>query len=499
MKALNFTLTVLFIMLSYSLVTAQRMLQTEEYDFEKINVRDDKPFALARIELDIPTYGKVIARMEGDCISTMGDVITFGVSNSASWLPNFGNMGIRLYDSLRNNNRYFHSMSFDVLPGKHTFSAYAHNWTDRNGDGSISVKGNFIVEFIPESENEIRHTFKNLSVYPFNINEDLKLVDSISITTDKPAKILFSFDGRFYSRTDTEVMFVLNDYEGMNNDAEIFNVHIPHISRLHSFSRQMVREVQPGTHRFFVMCRKIKGNMNDTENAVYATLRATVFYDDDTQEAVMLEKYDGSVSTAGLIHNTGEISWTVPAKGKILVGYSGVTELNADEKMNINIAVIGQNLSKTENTVVQTLHPNDVQSFFSMQRVFDVEKGDLKINAFTIPEGITTSTQFKGDLLLKYIADPVVSSIDEQKSTPTLLDVFPNPASDYVQIHFKTHENAGNVRLILRDITGNLIESIADENLSSGRLNISHLPEGLYIIEVENGKSILTKKFIKIN
>jgi hypothetical protein len=499
MKALNFTLTAIFIMLLCSLFNAQSIIQKVDYDFENINVRNDTAFALARIGLDIPAKGKVIALMEGDCVSSLGDNITFGVSNSSTWLTNFGNMGILLFDSLHNKHRYFHTMTFNVVPGKMTFSAYAHNWTDRNGSGHISAQGNFIVEYIPENDDEIRHTFKNLSVYPFNINEDLNLVDSISITTDKPAKILFSFDGRFYSRSDTEVMFVINDAENMSNGAEIFNVHIPHISRMHSFSRQIVRHVEPGTHKYYVMCRKLKGNFTDTENAVYGTLRATVFYDEDNaRESVLKDKFEATLIPNGSRHPSGEIEWSVPAKGKLVVGYAGVTELSSGQQMNISIQTMGTDINRWEDIQLQTLHPDDRQVFFSMQRVYDVLPGDLIIEAFARPEGSSVPVLFRGDLMIRYVADPVISASTEFAQTQTMFEIFPNPVSDHIRFQIQGTPDSGTLNLRLRDYNGRLVRQYSGVEIQSGILDVHNLENGVYFIEIQHDKFIQSRKFIKI-
>jgi hypothetical protein len=66
----------------------------------------------------------------------------------------------------------------------------------------------------------------------------------------------------------------------------------------------------------------------------------------------------------------------------------------------------------------------------------------------------------------------------------------PNPATDFIQIEAKDGS-----RVSLFNSLGVLIkeETITDETL---QLNVSGLPEGVYIVEIKNGEKISTTKVI---
>lgn len=499
MKIKKFTILTILIFLNVIFTHAQRSLYIQEYVYDSINVRDDQPFALTKIELDLPSKGKVIARMEGDCLSSFGDVITFGVSNTSWWSTNYGNMGLRLFDSVNVQNRYFHTMSFDLDEGKHVISAYAHNWTDRNGTGIISVKGNLILEFIPEVEEELLHKFKNLTVYPFNINENSKLVDSISISTSKPAKILFTFNGRFYSRADTEIEILLKEAEGISESEDIFNLYIPHSGKLPDYSKHIIREVQPGEHHFFIMCRKLQGNMTDTENAYYGTITATIFYDESEMEAVMMEKTNSTISGSNISSKIGNLYWNIPAKGKIMVTCSGTANLESDNKLDLSLNVLSQGVNESDFIEIQPNHPIERETFFAMNRVYTVEKGDIQIDLIAALNNITGQHNISADMVLKYYADPVFSSSSDYPLYFSEVEIFPNPSSDMV--HIKMNDPGFDVKAKVRliDNTGKLIKSFEIYNVDNYVLDITDISEGVYFLEVQKELSRHVTKLLKIN
>jgi hypothetical protein len=499
MKTAKFTFLTFILFLNIMLIHAQSNFYVYEYKHDSINVRlDDFPFALTKAELNLPTKGKVIARMEGDCISSFGDNITFGVSNTAWWGSNFGNMGIRLFDSVYTQNRYYHTMSFDVEKGEHVFSAYAHNWTDRNGTGIISVKGNLILEFFPEAEEESRHTFKNISVYPYNINENAKLLDSISVTASGAAKILFTFNGRFYSRADTEVEIALNDAESMEGNEDSYKLYVPHSRKLPNFSKHIIRQVGPGEHHFMIMCRKLQGNMTDTENAFYGTITATVFYDESEMEAVLMEKINLTIPASNTASNAGKLNWDVPAKGTIMVSYSGTASLESGDKLNQNLNVLSQNLNEVDFIEIQPNHPSERETFFTINRVYAVEKGDIQIDLLAASNRNTGQHRISADMVLKYYADPVVSSASDFQLNNLELEIFPNPASDFVHVKMNESGFSGKTKVRVYDNMGHLVKAFEIVNSTHDVLDVSEIKEGIYFLEVQKDRARSINKFVKI-
>jgi len=73
--------------------------------------------------------------------------------------------------------------------------------------------------------------------------------------------------------------------------------------------------------------------------------------------------------------------------------------------------------------------------------------------------------------------------------------ITPIPAKDMITLNIETEKNAV-IHIQITNIAGSIIyeESLASE---SKTLNISKLPQGLYLISIDDGKKIQTKRFVK--
>lgn len=75
------------------------------------------------------------------------------------------------------------------------------------------------------------------------------------------------------------------------------------------------------------------------------------------------------------------------------------------------------------------------------------------------------------------------------------LSIYPNPASENITINFISSSKNTSVKIY--DARGRMVKNM--ENVKSGEttLNVSELESGLYLINVNNGKSSVTKRFVK--
>jgi beta-glucanase (GH16 family) len=103
------------------------------------------------------------------------------------------------------------------------------------------------------------------------------------------------------------------------------------------------------------------------------------------------------------------------------------------------------------------------------------------------------------DYVRVYQSGPVstISSIDNNQ----LFDLknIPNPADDYTIISYNLHENS-EVKITIRDINGQLIETLINEKQTVGNQqvewNTKNLQKGLYLYTLETDQSTITKKCI---
>ncbi len=79
-----------------------------------------------------------------------------------------------------------------------------------------------------------------------------------------------------------------------------------------------------------------------------------------------------------------------------------------------------------------------------------------------------------------------------------LINIYPNPATDYIHFDSEYSENIDQVNIF--NAFGKLIQKVnADELLNQNAINISALPVGIYLVVIQNkeGKLISSSKFVK--
>ena len=91
-----------------------------------------------------------------------------------------------------------------------------------------------------------------------------------------------------------------------------------------------------------------------------------------------------------------------------------------------------------------------------------------------------------------------VTAVLEGKLSDDVLKLYPNPTNDILNIDNITQSD--NIILKIIDITGKVVITEKISNSSTAQLNVAHLAQGLYLLEITNGsKSISRKKFVKTN
>lgn len=88
----------------------------------------------------------------------------------------------------------------------------------------------------------------------------------------------------------------------------------------------------------------------------------------------------------------------------------------------------------------------------------------------------------------EYVVEPVLSPI-----------VFPNPVLDVVKVAFPLRNQGRDVRIELFDLKGRTLQRIESQSIISETIpvDLSHLPDGTYLLKVVDGSQIITKKLVK--
>lgn len=101
---------------------------------------------------------------------------------------------------------------------------------------------------------------------------------------------------------------------------------------------------------------------------------------------------------------------------------------------------------------------------------------------------------------MDFVSIDDVAVLAENLSTKDLsvaksnMSLYPNPASDIVQISFEDDFDVSKAQISFTNISGKMVAKTA---FSADGVNISNLPAGMYIVTATDGKNTVSKKLIK--
>ena len=110
------------------------------------------------------------------------------------------------------------------------------------------------------------------------------------------------------------------------------------------------------------------------------------------------------------------------------------------------------------------------------------------IYSFTVTEDRTLVANFSDGTSILGIDNEIV------------LNIYPNPTSDFVNIKFgNLNVNTNNIDIIMYDILGKASSVYRNESSTNEiQLDVSNINDGIYYLQViVNGESLITKKIIK--
>jgi len=114
----------------------------------------------------------------------------------------------------------------------------------------------------------------------------------------------------------------------------------------------------------------------------------------------------------------------------------------------------------------------------------------------------TTDNYFETDILEDYSNDsddeldgvPEKEELILERISSADVSVYPNPASDFINVKFEKQEQ---FEIEIYDLIGNLVISQTYNNLANatGRVDVSHLQNGIYIMHIITPTERIFKKF----
>ncbi|MFY7788063.1 MAG: T9SS type A sorting domain-containing protein, partial [Thermoflexibacteraceae bacterium] len=97
--------------------------------------------------------------------------------------------------------------------------------------------------------------------------------------------------------------------------------------------------------------------------------------------------------------------------------------------------------------------------------------------------------------LQRFVKEPPLSTLDEQFAQS--ITVYPNPSlTGAYELQFAMPTK--RINIIVRDVTGRLIkEEWVEHGVEKYTLDLQHLTQGLYVVEIEDGKRKAVKRIVK--
>jgi len=261
----------------------------------------------------------------------------------------------------------------------------------------------------------------------------------------------------------------------------------------------------------FKMARLTPIKIVNQANAKKYIIDKTVSYDDPTLDVVEINMPKVTVDAGNLVN--------VPVK--VLTNGKSLGALQVDLKYDTAYLEF-KNVEVTEKMMKWTSYLNPSNGLVSWGGA-DLTNSNMLVNgelAFTLqfvakkPQdswataAIWTSEKYVGDAKAKdMVITPTMGIVEvRRRGVVAMKDIssllaFPNPATDYVEIHFKVEEES-NVNLSLYNEVGQLIQTILNTKMPKGSYqyttNLERLPNGTYILTLKTNKDLLDSKLLII-
>lgn len=463
-----------------------------------VQLREPKAVVLHELEVNLPSDGKVIVKFEGNIWSSKGDIITLAASNGTEWDSNDGNVGVYVYDSIHVMNNFHHTRIYEVSKGINYFYALGHNWVDKYGNGKATIKGKLMVEFIASENNNTSVLGKRFKIYPVNLTENSKVIDSISFDATTEGKLIVTLDGSSASISNNELALGSSLDGQWHNDAE-------NISTFHNYSDDTkiltynkVYDLNAGTHLVYILAKKILGNMETSNNAFYLTYNLQFVPNDQEDYIVKQNEIVHQLNRIDTIKTCGSIEFESNREGKALLNFSGYCTSDYEDVVLLSLVNSSNEDSIIMERKVQPIHINDHKTYLSMSAVVDLHIG---INSFDINGEFDSSlngtgvANLFGKLTLKFIPESIPTSSNENESNREGILLFPNPTTG--NIKFIAGDEKKVTDLTIYNFAGVKISSVKNISLNSAIINLDNNPDGIYFIKFNHENTMY--KIIKVS
>lgn len=132
---------------------------------------------------------------------------------------------------------------------------------------------------------------------------------------------------------------------------------------------------------------------------------------------------------------------------------------------------------------------------------YNVASGNTMSISWTLGETIIPSFKSSDGLLTLTHAFQhvyIITTVEEHLLNPVIVSVFPNPASDYVNIRFEVPIDEEILLFLLNDQGKPVKTGKIESGTLEKQINMQDLPSGIYYLRLTKGKLINVYKVVKL-
>jgi len=199
--------------------------------------------------------GKIVVRFDGFITSDPGDRIVLAASNTTNWSFNDGNVAVEaVNEGDVDGNSYSHTRVYTVpSAGDYTYYAVSQVYGEDGGNHMVSINGNLLVEFFPDSNPE-KILFDGFTLPEFDMNGQSTEITSITFNAPSAGKVMVGLDGYLTANEGYLILLAAsNDGTWSNNDGSVTYQALDNDQNRYSFSHTRVYNVSAGSNTFYAV------------------------------------------------------------------------------------------------------------------------------------------------------------------------------------------------------------------------------------------------------
>lgn len=226
------------------------------------------------------TYGEVLVRFDGMCVSDPGDLIVIAASNTTSWGVNDGNVGTEAINSDLNTRTFSHSRRYSVAPGLQSFYGVAQNFVETDGDGEASFYGSLTVEFFPYTAEGSFLEHVGVSETNVYVEGAPVTMGQLTINPTLAGTAVVRYEGLCASSPGDRVIMAASNTENWGpNDGNVNAEAAGAGFRYNNFSHTRSYQVNAGPSTFYAVCQNYVETAGNGVASNYASLSVEFFPD----------------------------------------------------------------------------------------------------------------------------------------------------------------------------------------------------------------------------